>query len=254
VAAAGLLVIGAMAATATDMSDPIGGLKPLLVSWYFIPYLIIVACATIANNFLNTYTSGLTLLTLGLRVKRWKTILIDSVLATGFAVYAVFFHDITNTFIEFISLMIIWIAPWCAIFLVNAWLHRGDFDGGELLRSSDGRYLVHPRLQPPCAYCLGIRKCRGVPADKLTEMAKPAGDRCPGRCRRQRPGGAPCGRRRLLRAPAARPALTGCNARPSGAVVRADRFHATNLALQGDQRARKRRRGVAGVPSDPQRP
>lgn len=37
-----IMSIGVMAATAADLTDPIGGLKPLLASWYYVPFLIVV--------------------------------------------------------------------------------------------------------------------------------------------------------------------------------------------------------------------
>lgn len=136
----GIGLIGLMAATATDMTDPIGGLKPLLASWYFVPFLIVVVGGSITNNFLNTYTSGLTLLALGVRLERWKTIPIDGVLATGAAVYAIFFHDFIQSFTEFLSLMIIWIAPWCAIYIVDMLMRGVRYRPEDLVRSQGGAY------------------------------------------------------------------------------------------------------------------
>lgn len=135
-----IMIIGVMAATAADLTDPIGGLKPLLASWYYVPFLIVVIGGCITNNFLNTYTSGLTLQALGVRLARYKTVVIDGVIASAAAVYAIFFHDFISTFIEFLSLMIIWIAPWFAIYLVDLWLHGNRYTGGDLLRERGGRY------------------------------------------------------------------------------------------------------------------
>jgi NCS1 family nucleobase:cation symporter-1 len=134
-----ITLIGILAATATDLSDPIGGFKPLLESWYYVPFLIVVIGGALTNNFLNTYTSGLTLQALGLRVQRWKTVILDGVIATAAAVYAIFFHDFTATFIEFLSLQIIWLAPWCAVYCADMWLTRMRY-GEDLLRSRGGRY------------------------------------------------------------------------------------------------------------------
>jgi purine-cytosine permease-like protein len=105
-----------------------------------VPLLIVVVGGCISNNFLNTYTSGLTLQALGVRMARYKTVLIDGVIATAAAVYAVFFHDFTATFIEFLSLMIIWIAPWFAVYAVDLWLRENRYSGEELLRERGGRY------------------------------------------------------------------------------------------------------------------
>jgi purine-cytosine permease-like protein len=133
-------IIGVLAASAADLTDPVGGLKPLLESWYFVPFLLVVIGGSVTNNFLNTYTSGLTLLALGVKLPRWKTIIIDCVIATALSVYAIFFYDFTTAFTEFLSLMIVWIAPWCAVFLVDAGLRRFRYSTSDLLDTRGGRY------------------------------------------------------------------------------------------------------------------
>jgi purine-cytosine permease-like protein len=138
--AIGISVVGVLAASATDLADPVGGLKPLLASWYFAPFLVVVIGGSVTNNFLNTYTSGLTLLALGVRLPRWKTIIIDCVIATALSVYAIFFYDFTTAFTEFLSLMIVWIAPWCAVFLVDALRRRFRYSTRDLLAARGGSY------------------------------------------------------------------------------------------------------------------
>jgi purine-cytosine permease-like protein len=133
-------IVGVLAASAADLTDPVGGLKPLLASWYFAPFLVVVIGGSVTNNFLNTYTSGLTLLALGIKLPRWKTIIIDCVIATAASVYAIFFYDFTTAFTEFLSLMIIWIAPWCAVFLVDGLLRRFQYSTSDLLARGGGRY------------------------------------------------------------------------------------------------------------------
>ncbi|MEA2444577.1 MAG: nucleobase:cation symporter, family, partial [Thermoleophilales bacterium] len=83
---------------------------------------------------------GLTLLALGIKLPRWKTIIIDCVIATALSVYAIFYKDFTTAFTEFLSLMIIWIAPWCAVFLVDAILRRFQYSTSDLLAAQGGSY------------------------------------------------------------------------------------------------------------------
>jgi purine-cytosine permease-like protein len=135
-----LPIVGVLAASAADLTDPVGGLKPLLASWYFVPFLLAVIGGSVTNNFLNTYTSGLTLLALGVKLPRYKTIIIDCVIATAAAAYAIFFYDFTTAFTEFLSLMVIWIAPWCAVFLVDALMRRFQYSTSDLLATQGGRY------------------------------------------------------------------------------------------------------------------
>lgn len=40
----------------------------------------------------------------------------------------------------FLQLMVAWIAPWTAIYLVDMWLRRSRYDGESLLAEAGGRY------------------------------------------------------------------------------------------------------------------
>jgi purine-cytosine permease-like protein len=135
-----ITLVGLVAAGATNMTDPIGGFKPLLAGWYFVVFMVIVVIGSMMNNVVGIYSGGLQLLALGLKVDRWKTIPLDGVLATGASVYAVFFHDFTSSMIQFLSLYIIWLAPWCAIYLTDMWMRRNKYDSQELVRNRGGEY------------------------------------------------------------------------------------------------------------------
>jgi NCS1 nucleoside transporter family len=138
--AIGITLIGVLAGSVADLSDPVGGLKPLLASWYFTPFLIVVIGGSVTNNFLNTYTSGLTLLALGVRLPRYKTIIIDCFIATALSVYAIFFQDFLTAFEGFLALALVWLAPWCAVFLVDALMRRFEYSTPDLMRTDGGRY------------------------------------------------------------------------------------------------------------------
>jgi NCS1 nucleoside transporter family len=123
-----ITVFGIAAATATDMTDPVAGLKEILPNWFFVTYLAVIVGGTITNNFLNTYSSGMSLLAFGLKVKRYQAVLIDAVVGTALSIYALFVFDFTNSFISFLSIMVLWIAPWCGIYLADMALRRGRYD------------------------------------------------------------------------------------------------------------------------------
>ena len=61
----------------------------------------------------------MSLLSLGLKAKRWQAVLIDATLGTALAAYALFVFDFSSCFISFLSLMVLWIAPWCGIYLAD---------------------------------------------------------------------------------------------------------------------------------------
>ena len=132
-------LIGVGAATAVNMADPVGGLRHLLPSWYLVPYLAIIVLGILVANSLNTYSSGMSLLSIGVRIQRYQAVLVDAVIATVAAIYAVFVSDFTSSLISFLSFMVIWAAPWCGVYLVNIYLRRNRYDVPALF-SSSGTY------------------------------------------------------------------------------------------------------------------
>ncbi|MBW4078715.1 MAG: cytosine or purine or uracil or thiamine or allantoin permease [Acidobacteria bacterium] len=126
--------VGVAAATATDMTNPIGGLQRLLPSWFFAIYLAVIVGGTVTNNFLNTYSSSMSLLTLGLKMKRHKAVFIDATLGTLLSVYALFVSNFTNSFVNFLSLTVLWLMPWCGVYLADSLLRKGEYDEIDLHR------------------------------------------------------------------------------------------------------------------------
>ncbi len=134
-----ITMIGVGAATAVNMSDPVGGLQHLLPSWYLVPYLVIIVLGILVANFLNTYSSGMSLLSMGVRIKRYQAVLVDAVIATALAIFALFVSNFVNSLVSFLSFMVIWAAPWCGIYVANIWLRHNDYDVPGLF-SSKGAY------------------------------------------------------------------------------------------------------------------
>lgn len=135
-----ITLIGYMAARLGDLSDPVGGFQPLLAGWYYGLFLIAVIGGSITNNFLNTYSSGMSLLAMDVKVSRPVAIVIDAIIATAMSAYAIFYQDFTLTFIAFLSLMVAWIAPWWAVYLVDSWLRKERYNGPDLLSAEGGMY------------------------------------------------------------------------------------------------------------------
>jgi NCS1 nucleoside transporter family len=142
-----ITVFGVAAATATDMTDPVGGLQKILPGWFFVTYLAVIVLGTITNNFLNTYSSGMSLLAIGLKAKRWQAVLVDATIGTALSAYALFVFDFSNSFISFLSLMVLWIAPWCGIYLADMALRRARYDV-VALHERGGRYWYTRGVNP----------------------------------------------------------------------------------------------------------
>ncbi len=60
-------------------ADPIGALATLLPTWFLVPFAIVAVLGLVGGAVLDIYSSGLALLTVGLRVPRYLAALIDGI-------------------------------------------------------------------------------------------------------------------------------------------------------------------------------
>src|SRR5215831_17008102 len=80
----------AQALSTSIANDPIGALTVLLPTWFLIPFAIVAVLGLIGGAVLDIYSSGLALLSLGLRVPRYVAALIDGTVMTLGTIYVVF--------------------------------------------------------------------------------------------------------------------------------------------------------------------
>jgi purine-cytosine permease-like protein len=156
--AIGISVIGAAAGTAANMTDPVGGLRTLVPTWFFAVFLLIVIGGAIANNFLNTYSSGMSLLALRVRISRPRAVMADGVIATTMAAYALFVSNFTSSFQNFLALMVLWIAPWAGVYLAEIWVRRNSYDAQGLQKPRGGPYWYRSGWNPSAliAFAAGL--------------------------------------------------------------------------------------------------
>jgi len=89
---------------------------------------------------LDIYSSGLALLSLGLRVPRFVAALIDGIIMVIGTIYVVFVADnFLGQFIGFLVTLGVPVAAWCGIMLADIALRRRDYAEADLYRP-DGRY------------------------------------------------------------------------------------------------------------------
>jgi purine-cytosine permease-like protein len=135
------LLGAAVASTVPAASDPIAGIPAALPSWVAVPYLLFAVVTLLAVNTINLYSSGLTLQALGLRLPRWQCVIVDSVICTALCFFVIFSDSFNKYYSEFLGLLIIWLAPWFAIYAVDALLRRLRYDAAALVDESPrGRY------------------------------------------------------------------------------------------------------------------
>ena len=60
--------------------DPFGALTTLLPTWYLVPFIVVAVLGLVGGAVLDIYSSGLALLTLGIKVRRPVAAAIDGVI------------------------------------------------------------------------------------------------------------------------------------------------------------------------------
>lgn len=121
-------------------ADPIGTLAALLPTWFLIPFLIAAVLALVSGAVLGIYSSGLTLLSLGLKVPRPVAAGIDGTILTLGAIWVVFFAEsFLGPFQSFLITLGVPIAAWAGIMMADIALRRRDYDEAALFDPT-GRY------------------------------------------------------------------------------------------------------------------
>jgi nucleobase:cation symporter-1, NCS1 family len=137
----GLLLAGSDSKLSTAIgADPIGALTTLLPTWYLVLFAIVAIGGLIGGAVLDIYSSGLALLTLGLRVPRWMAAGIDGVIMILGTIYVVWIaSSFIGPFEGFLITVGVPIAAWCGVFLADLALRRRDYADADLY-NPDGRY------------------------------------------------------------------------------------------------------------------
>ncbi len=137
----GLLLAGSSAKLSGAIAaDPIGALTTLLPTWFLVPFALVAVLGLVGGSVLDIYSSGLALLTLGLRIPRYAAALVDGVVMVLGTIYVVFIaKNFLNQFQGFLITLGVPIAAWCGIMLADIALRRRDYAEADLYRP-DGRY------------------------------------------------------------------------------------------------------------------
>ena len=120
--------------------DPIGILASLLPTWLLVPFLITVILSLVSGAVLGIYSSGLTLLSLGVRIPRPAAAGIDGLILTLGTFYVVFVaKNFLGPFQSFLITLGVPLAAWAGLMIGDIWLRRRDYDDAALF-DARGRY------------------------------------------------------------------------------------------------------------------
>ncbi|WP_082590765.1 cytosine permease [Phycicoccus sp. Soil748] len=137
----GLLLAGSDQKLMDGISaDPVGTLATILPTWVLVPFLVAAILALVSGAVLGIYSSGLTLLSLGVRIPRPSAAFVDGVILTLGTIWVVFFaQDFLGPFQSFLITLGVPLAAWAGIMIGDIWLRRRDYDE-EALFDARGRY------------------------------------------------------------------------------------------------------------------
>jgi nucleobase:cation symporter-1, NCS1 family len=121
--------------------DPIGALTTILPTWFLVPFALVAIGGLVSGAVLDIYSSGLTLLTLGLRTPRWVAAAIDGVLMILGTIYIVWVADsFLGIFMAFLIILGVPMSAWCGVFLADLLLRKRDYDEAKLFDSTASGY------------------------------------------------------------------------------------------------------------------
>jgi NCS1 family nucleobase:cation symporter-1 len=137
----GLLLAGSSPELSAAIAiDPIGALTTILPVWFLIPFALTAVLGLVGGAVLDIYSSGLALLSTGVKVSRPVAAGIDGVIMVLGAVYVVFFAaDFLGPFQGFLITLGVPVAAWCGIFMADVLMRRKGYAAADLFDPA-GRY------------------------------------------------------------------------------------------------------------------
>ncbi|MFD8142846.1 purine-cytosine permease family protein [Streptomyces sp. NPDC059708] len=130
--------LGALAATAVDMTDPQTALQGILPGWFTPVFLLALVLGTIAANALTAYSAGLALQAVGLRIRRSVSVLFDGTAAVALTLYGLLVSRFLDTVSNALQVIVVLIGPLMAVYATDVLLRRGRYDGAALRDESPG--------------------------------------------------------------------------------------------------------------------
>lgn len=121
-------------------ADPIGALATILPTWVLVPFLLTAVLALVSGAVLGIYSSGLTLLSLGIRIPRPAAAGIDGLILTVVTILVVFGDQgFLGPFQSFLITLGVPLASWAGILIADILRRRRDYDEAALF-DPNGRY------------------------------------------------------------------------------------------------------------------
>jgi NCS1 family nucleobase:cation symporter-1 len=137
-----VMLLGVLLSLSVHQANPVQDLPHVLPTAFLVPFMLIIVLGLFSANVLNAYTSGLALQTIGIRLPRHQTVVVDMILVAAMGIYALYIYNFVSGFETFLGLMIVWITPWTALYVSHYFADRGPDVPEDLFRVG-GRYWYH---------------------------------------------------------------------------------------------------------------
>lgn len=117
-----------------DADNPLASIPELLPAWMSVPFLISAFAGLLLSNNISVYSSGLTLLTMGIKARRITAVMIELCVALiGSVLFFFVIGSFYGPFITFITYLAIPLTAWLGVFLVDM-IGRQRYDARGLLQ------------------------------------------------------------------------------------------------------------------------
>ena len=137
-----LEILGVFAYTITTKTVGIAqiGVPESFPAWFVDPFLIFAIFQLLAINTIDMYSSGVTLQALGLPVRRWGAVILDTVVCAVVTGIILFHGDFYKDFSGFLLYIVVWLAPWFGILITDYLLRGRSYHSLSLRSARDGLY------------------------------------------------------------------------------------------------------------------
>jgi len=135
-----LELLGAAAYLVSPKVTAAAAVPAAFASWFFWPFLILALPQLFAINSIDMYSSGVTLQAIGIPLKSWGCVLVDTVISGAVTALVIFKGNFYTDLSGFLDYIVVWLGPWFGILLVDYLLRRGRYDVLSLAEKRGGLY------------------------------------------------------------------------------------------------------------------
>jgi purine-cytosine permease-like protein len=134
------------------------GVPQSFPAWFVVPFLIFAIIQLFSINTIDLYSSGVTLQALGIPIKRWFAVIVDTVIVAIVTGVVLFKGNFYKDFAGFLLYILVWLTPWFGILMTDFLLRRGRYNAEALVAERGGVYWRHGGIHWPgvIAQALGM--------------------------------------------------------------------------------------------------